>query len=98
MGLAVLNLESKNIAKTRRFKNNSYTYYYPNLTGRVTTKPTKDTDYTDDTATESVSASTAFSGNIPYKTSTANRYLQIVKPSTKISFEASDEFSKPRTA
>ena len=94
MGLAVLNLESKNIAKTRRFKNNSYTY----LTGRVTTKPTKDTDYTDDTATESVSASTAFSGNIPYKTSTANRYLQIVKPSTKISFEASDEFSKPRSA
>lgn len=98
MGLAVLNLESKNIAKTRRFKNNSYTYYYPNLTGRVTTEPTKDTDYTDDTATESVSASTAFSGNIPYTTSTANRYLQIVKPSTDISFEASDESGKPRSA
>ena len=98
MGLAVLNLESKNIAKTRRFKNNSYTYYYPNLTGRVTTKPTKDTDYTDDTATEPVSASTTFSGNIPYKTSTANRYIQIVKPSTNISFEASDEFGKPRSA
>ena len=98
MGLAVLNLESKNIAKTRRFKNNSYTYYYPNLTGRVTTKPTKDTDYTDDTATESVSASTTFSGNIPYTTSTANRYIQIVKPSTNISFEASDEFGKPRSA
>ena len=102
MGLAVLNLESKDIAKTRRFKNNSYTYYYPNLTGRVTTKPTKDTDYTDDTATESVSASTAFSGNIPYKTSTANRYIQIVKPvkpsSTGISFEASDEPGHPRSA
>lgn len=98
MGLAVLNLESKNIAKTRRFKNNSYTYYYPNLTGRVTTKPTKDTDYTDDTATEPVSASTAFSGNIPYKTSTANRYLQIVKPSTDISFKASDESGNPRSA
>lgn len=98
MGLAVLNLESKNIAKTRRFKNNSYTYYYPNLTGRVTTKPTKDTDYTDDTATESVSASTAFSGNIPYTTSTANRYIQIVKPSTNISFEASDESGNPRSA
>ena len=98
MGLAVLNLESKNIAKTRRFKNNSYTYYYPNLTGRVTTMPTKDTDYTDDTATESVSASTAFSGYIPYKTSTANRYLQIVKPSTDISFKASDELGKPRSA
>ena len=98
MGLAVLNLESKSIAKTRRFKNNSYTYYYPNLTGRVTTKPTKDTDYTDDTATESVSASTTFSGNIPYKTSTANRYLQIVKPSTNIIFKASDESGKPRSA
>lgn len=98
MGLAVLNLESKSIAKTRRFKNNSYTYYYPNLTGRVTTMPTKDTDYTDDTATESVSASTAFSGYIPYKTSTANRYLQIVKPSTDISFKASDELGKPRSA
>ena len=98
MGLAVLNLKSRDIAKTRRFKNNSYTYYYPNLTGRVTTKPTKDTDYTDDTATEPVSASTTFSGNIPYKTSTANRYIQIVKPSTNISFEASDESGKPRSA
>ena len=98
MGLAVLNLKSRDIAKTRRFKNNSYTYYYPNLTGRVTTEPTKDTDYTDDTATEPVSASTTFSGNIPYKTSTANRYIQIVKPSTNISFEASDESGKPRSA
>ena len=98
MGLAVLNLKSRNIAKTRRFNNNSYTYYYPNLTGRVTTKPTKDTDYTDDTATEPVSASTTFSGNIPYKTSTANRYIQIVKPSTDISFKASDESGKPRSA
>lgn len=98
MGLAVLNLTSRDIAMTRRFKNNSYTYYYPNLTGRVTTKPTKDTDYTDDTATESVSASTNFSGNIPYKIPDTNRYLQIVKPSTNISFEASDESGKPRSA
>ena len=98
MGLAVLNLESKNIAKTRRFKNNSYTYYYPDLPGRVTTKPTEGTDYTDDATKQSVSASTAFSGYIPYKTSTANRYLQIVKPSTNISFTASDESGKPRSA
>ena len=103
MGLAVLNLKSRDIAKTRRFKNNSYTYYYPNLPGRVTTKPTKGTDYTDDTATEPVSASTNFSGNIPYKTSTANRYLQIVKPSSDLtdpstgtSFKASDK--SPRSA
>ena len=98
MGLAVLNLTSKDIAKTRRFKNNNYTYYYPDLPGRVTTKPTKDTDYTDDATKQSVSASTAFSGYIPYKTSTANRYLQIVKPSTNISFKASDESGKPRSA
>ena len=98
MGLAVLNLEKKSIAKTRRFKNNSYTYYYPNLTGRVTTKPTKDTDYTDDATPQLVNASTAFSGNIPYTTSTANRYLQIVKPSTDISFKASDESGNPRSA
>ena len=98
MGLAVLNLESKKIAMTRRFKNNKYTFYYPDLLGRETTEPTKDTDYTDDTATESVSASTTFSGNIPYTTSTANRYLQIVKPSTDISFKASDESGKPRSA
>ena len=98
MGLAVLNLTSKDIAKTRRFKNNNYTYYYPDLPGRVTTKPTKGTDYTDDATKQSVSASTAFSGYIPYKTSTANRYLQIVKPSTNISFKASDESGKPRSA
>lgn len=100
MGLAVLNLESKDIAKTRRFKNNSYTYYYPNLRKPGATEPQegKDKDYTDDTATEPVSASTAFSGYIPYTTSTANRYIQIVKPSTEISFKASDESGKPRSA
>ena len=98
MGLAVLNLTRKDIAMTRRFKNNNYTYYYPELPGRVTTVPTKDTDYTDDATKQSVSASTAFSGYIPYKTSTANRYLQIVKPSTDISFKASDEAGNPRSA
>lgn len=101
MGLAVLNLEKKSIAKTRRFYNNSYTYYYPNLRKPGATEPKegKDKDYTDDTATEPVSASTKFSGDyIPYKTSTANRYIQIVKPSTNISFEASDESGKPRSA
>ena len=105
MGLAVLNLEKKSIAKTRRFYNNSYTYYYPDLPGHATTKPTegKDKDYTNDAATVSVSASTNFSGNIPYKTSTANRYLQIVKPSSDLtdpstgtSFKASDK--SPRSA
>ena len=98
MGLAVLNLTSKEIAMTRRFKNNSYTYYYPNLDGRVEIEPTEGKDYTNDAAKQSVSASTAFSGYIPYTTSTANRYIQIVKPSTDISFKASDESGKPRSA
>ena len=98
MGLAVLNLDNKEIPKTRRFVNNNYTYYYPDLPGRVTTVPTKNADYTDDATKQSVRASNAFSGNIPYKTSTANRYLQIVKPSTNVSFMASDESGKPRSA
>ena len=52
MGLAVLNLEEKSIAKTRRFYTNNYTYYYPDLPGHATIKPTegKDKDYTDDAA------------------------------------------------
>ena len=100
MGLAVLNLTSRDIAKTRRFYNNSYTYYYPDLPGHATTKPTegKDKDYTNDAAKVAVSASTTFSGYIPFRTSTANRYIQIVKPSTNISFKASDESGNPRSA
>lgn len=103
MGLAVLNLTNRDIAMTRRFYTNNYTYYYPDLPGHATTKPTKRTednkgDYTDDAAKETVSASTNFSGNIPYKIPDTNRYLQIVKPSTAISFKASDESGKPRSA
>ena len=99
MGLAVLNLENKDIPKTRRFKNNSYTYYYPDLPGRVTTEPTKGQDYTDDNTKQTVLASNAFSGNIPCSSkNTAYRYFQIVKPSTEVSFKASDESGTPRSA
>ena len=100
MGLAVLNLENKDIPKTRRFVNNNYTYYYPDLPGRVTTEPTKGTDYTDDNTKQTVRASAAFLGNIPCssKITTAVRYLQIVKPSTDVSFKASDEPGNPRSA
>ena len=100
MGLAVLNLENKEIPKTRRFKNNNYTYYYPDLPGRVTTEPTKGTDYTDDNTKQTVRASNAFLDNIPCasKITTAVRYLQIVKPSTDVSFRASDESGNPRSA
>lgn len=97
MGLAVLNLKSRDIAKTRRFNNNTYTYYYPNLRDPKAPMPTegKDKDYTNDAATVSVSASTNFEGNKPYNVS-GTKYLQIVKPSTNISFKASDD--EPRTA
>ena len=99
MGLAVLNLENKNIPKTRRFVNNNYTYYYPSYEHRVTTEPTKGKDYTDDNTKQTVRASNAFSGNIPCSSKiTAYRYFQIVKPSTNVSFKASDESGNPRSA
>ena len=99
MGLAVLNLENKEIPKTRRFKNNNYTYYYPSYEHRVTTEPTKGKDYTDDNTKQTVLASNAFSGNIPCSSkNTAYRYFQIVKPSTNVSFKASDESGNPRSA
>ena len=99
MGLAVLNLENKDIPKTRRFVNNNYTYYYPGYEHRVTTEPTKGKDYTDDNTKQPVRASAAFSGNIPCSSKiTAYRYFQIVKPSTDVSFRASDESGNPRSA
>ena len=99
MGLAVLNLDNKDIPKTRRFVNNSYTYYYPGYEHRVTTEPTKGRDYTDDNTKQTVRASNAFSGNIPCSSKiTAYRYFQIVKPSTDVSFRASDESGNPRSA
>ena len=99
MGLAVLDLENKAIPKTRRFKNNNYTYYYPSYEHRVTTEPTKGQDYTDDNTKQTVRASNAFSGNIPCSSKiTAYRYFQIVKPSTVVSFKASDESGNPRFA
>lgn len=99
MGLAVLNLETKDIPKTRRFVNNNYTYYYPSYEHRATTEPTKGKDYTDDNTKQTVRASSAFLENIPYPSkNTEFRYFQIVKPSTDVSFKASDESGNPRSA
>ena len=99
MGLAVLNLDNKDIPKTRRFVNNNYTYYYPSYVNHATTEPTKGKDYTDDNTKQTVRASAAFSGNIPCSSKiTAYRYFQIVKPSTVVSFKASDESGNPRSA
>ena len=97
MGLAVLNLEAKNIVKTRKFNNNNYTYYYPNLSGRATS--ISKSDYTDSSDKQKVMASNNFSGsNKPYKTSTANRYIQVVKPGTPYSYSAADQANSPRSA
>ena len=97
MGLAVLDLEAKNIVKTRKFNNNNYTYYYPNLSGRATS--ISKSDYTDSSDKQNVMASNNFTGsNKPYKTSTANRYIQVVKPGTAYSYSAADQANSPRSA
>lgn len=98
MGLAVLNLKSKDVPVKRTFKTNNFTYYYPKLEGRVTTEPAA-SEYTDATAKQSVEASTEFNGNIPFLTQTTDkRYVQIVKPNVAATFKAADKTNKPRTA
>ena len=100
MGLAVLNLEEKSIAKTRRFYTNNYTYYYPDLPGHATIKPTegKDKDYTDDAAKMTVSASTNFEGYKPYNVPGTTKHLQVIPLNKKASFMAADQDRLPRTA
>ena len=98
MGLAVLNLKSKDVPVKRTFTTNNFTYYHTELKGRVTTEPAA-SEYTDATAKQSVEASTEFNGNIPFLTqATDKRYVQIVKPNVAATFEAADETKKPRTA
>ena len=98
MGLAVLNLKSKEVPAKRTFTTNNYTYYYPELEGRVTTEPAA-SEYTDATAKQSVEASSEFNGNIPFMAQTTDkRYVQIVKPNVAATFKAADETNKPRTA
>lgn len=98
MGLAVLNLKSKDVPVKRTFKTNNFTYYHTELQGRVTTEPAA-SEYTDATAKLSVEASTEFNGNIPFMAQTTDkRYVQIVKPNVAATFKAVDETNKPRTA
>lgn len=98
MGLAVLNLKSKDVPVKRTFKTNNFTYYHTELEGRVTTEPAA-SEYTDATAKQSVEASTEFKGNIPFLAQTTDkRYVQIVKPNVAATFKAVDETNKPRTA
>ena len=98
MGLAVLNLKSKEVPKKRTFTTNNFTYYHTELEGRVTTEPAA-SEYTDATAKLSVEASSEFNGNIPFLAQTTDkRYVQIVKPNVAATFKAEDEKNKPRTA
>ena len=98
MGLAVLNLKSKDVPVKRTFKTNNFTYYYPKLEERVTTEPAA-SEYTDATTKQSVEASTEFNGNIPFLAQTTDkRYVQIVKPNVAATFKAVDETNNPRTA
>ena len=98
MGLAVLNLKSKDVPVKRTFKTNNFTYYHTELEGRVTTEPAA-SEYTDATTKHSVEASTKFNGNIPFLAQTTDkRYVQIVKPNEAATFKAVDETNKPRTA
>lgn len=98
MGLAVLNLKSKDVPVKRTFKTNNFTYYHTELEGRVTTEPAA-SEYTDATAKQSVEASSEFNGNIPFMAQTTDkRYVQIVKPNVPATFKAADETNKPRTA
>ena len=98
MGLAVLNLKSKDVPVKRTFKTNNFTYYHTELEGRVTTEPAA-SEYTDATAKQSVEASSEFNGNIPFMAQTTDkRYVQIVKPNVAATFKAVDETNKPRTA
>ena len=100
MGLAVLNLKSKEIPEKRIFLNNDkYTYYYPDIEGRYPTKPKKG-DYTDYPNKIAVQASTNFTDNIPYNSSseTEKKYLQIVKANQDVVFKAADQEETNRTA
>ena len=98
MGLAVLNLKSKDVPVKRTFKTNNFTYYHTELEGRVTTEPAA-SEYTDATAKQSVEASSEFNGNIPFMAQTTDkRYVQIVKPNVAATFKAVDETNRPRTA
>ena len=90
MGLAVLNLKSKDVPAKRTFTTNNYTYYFPKFEGRVTTKPAT-TEYTDATEKMTIGVSKNFEGNIPYlASSTESRYMQIVKPVTDVAFKAAE--------
>ena len=91
VGLAVLNLTNKKVADTRRFKDDTYRYYY----GLDNTVPTT-SNYTD-TGSKELMASNNFEGNNPYNVS-GTKYLQVIPLKKKTSFMAADQAKTHRTA
>ena len=90
VGLAVLNLKEKRIAKYRQFTDNSYMYYY----GTGSTAPTNFQSI----GTKTLRASNNFAGNKPYIVPSENKCLQIIPFNQELSFKAKDQDSSPRTA
>ena len=90
VGLAVLNLKEKGIAKYRQFTDNSYMYYY----GTGSTAPTNFQSI----GTETLRASNNFAGNKPYIVPSENKCLQIIPFNQELLFKAKDQDSSPRTA
>lgn len=82
VGLAVLNLTSKNVAGTRQFKNDNYRYYYE--TGKE--KPVA-SDYTD-LKPSSVLASNNFEGANKPCSVAVNKYLQIIPFAQSMKYQA----------
>lgn len=84
VGLAVLNLTSKNVAGTRQFKNDHYKYYY----GTGEQKPVA-SDYTD-LKPSSVLASNNFEGNKPCRVA-VNKYIQIIPLQKSMQYKATEK-------
>ena len=86
VGLAVLNLTSKNIAGTRQFKNDNYKYYY----GTSEEKPVA-SDYTDINPSSVLASNKFAGGNIPWKVGDENnKYLHIILFNKETSYKAEE--------
>ena len=85
VGLAVLNLTSKNVAGTRQFKNDHYKYYY----GTGDQKPVA-SDYTD-LNPSSVLASNNFEGANKPCSVAVSKYLQIIPFKQSMKYQATEK-------
>ena len=86
VGLAVLDLKSKDILETRQFKNNNYMYYY----GQGTTEPVEGTDYTCVGNKLTFTPSDQFVDNKPYHVKD-NKYLQVIPHGKTMQFKADNK-------